>query len=156
MLHTVGRVVGTSALMMFVCLHSSAKAQQATTGRQAITPKEFPNSGLPYSPGILAGNTLYISGQLGRDPATAKLVPGGIEAETRQAMANIRKVLQAAGMDFKNVVSVNAFITSFADFDKFNAIYKTYFPVDPPARATVQVAGLNLGAHLEIQMIATK
>src|SRR5262245_33159591 len=86
-------------------LASAANAQQAATSRKAITPKEFPNSGLPYSPGILAGNTLYISGQLGRDPAAAKLVAGGIEAETRQAMANIRKVLQAAGMDFKNVVS---------------------------------------------------
>src|SRR5262249_976581 len=144
------------AIGLAFCLSSQAHAQQAQGSHRAITPKEFPNSGLPYSPGILAGNTLYISGQLGRDPATAKLVSGGIEGETRQAMANIRKVLQAAGMDFKNVVSVTAFIASFSDFEKFNAIYKEYFPVDPPARATVQVAGLNLGARIEIQMIAAK
>ena len=155
MLTTVGRGATVIAMAVAVCFAPAAHAQQAGT-RRAITPKDFPNSGLPYSPGILAGNTLYVSGQLGRDPATARLVPGGIEAETRQAMANVRKVLQSAGMDFKNVVSVNAFITSFDDFEKFNTIYKEYFPTDPPARATVQVAGLNLGAHLEIQMIAVK
>lgn len=131
-------------------------AAQATTPRKAIHPADFPNSGLPYSPGILAGNTLYISGQLGRDPATAKLVPGGIEAEVRQVFANTKKVLQAAGMDLKNVVSVTAFLANFDDFDKFNAIYKEYFPNDPPARTTVQAARLNLGAHVEIQMIAVK
>ena len=156
MLTTVGRSATVIAMAVAVCLAPAAHAQQALGTRRAITPKDFPNSGLPYSPGILASNTLYISGQLGRDPATARLVPGGIEAETRQAMANVRKVLQSAGMDFKNVVSVNAFITSFDDFEKFNTIYKEYFPTDPPARATVQVAGLNLGAHLEIQMIAVK
>ena len=156
MLNLVHRVTIPIAIGLVVCLASGSQAQQTAGTRRAIKPQDFPNSGLPYSPGILAGNTLYISGQLGRDPATAKLVPGGIEAETRQAMANVRKVLQAAGMDFKNVASVTAFITSFDDFAKFNAVYQEYFPVDPPARATVQVAGLNLGAHIEIQMIAVK
>jgi 2-iminobutanoate/2-iminopropanoate deaminase len=156
MLTIVRRAAISMAIGLVVCLTTQANAQQGQSNRRVVTPPEFPNSGLPYSPGILAGNTLYISGQLGRDPATAKLVAGGIEGETRQAMANIRKVLQAAGMDFKNVASVTAFIASFSDFEKFNAIYKEYFPVDPPARATVQVAGLNLGARIEIQMIAVK
>ena len=136
-------------------LVAPAHGQQAPTARRAIYPENFPKSGLPYSPGILVGNTLYISGQLGRDPATAQLVRGGIEAETRQAMANVRKVLQAAGMDFPNVVSVNVFLASFDDFAAFNDVYKTYFPVDPPARATAQVA-LNLNARVELQMIAVK
>ena len=131
-------------------------AAQATNPRKAIRPADFPNSGLPYSPGILAGNTLYISGQLGRDPATAQLVPGGIEAEVRQVFANTKKVLQAAGMDLRNVVSVTVFLANFDDFDKFNAIYKEYFPNDPPARTTVQAARLNLGARVEIQMTAVK
>ncbi|MCX6553101.1 MAG: RidA family protein [Acidobacteria bacterium] len=121
-----------------------------------MRPDKFPNTGLPYSPAILAGDTLYLSGQLGRDPATAKLVPGGIEAETRQALANLGEVLKAAGMDFRNVVSVTAFISEFRDFEKFNAVYREFFPTDPPARATVQVAGLNLGAAVEIQMIAVR
>lgn len=124
--------------------------------RRVIRPEKFPNTGLPYSPGILVGDTLYLSGQLGRDPATAKLVPGGIEAETRQALTNLREVLRAANMDFANVVSVTTYIHSFDDFSKFNSVYREAFPVDPPARATVQVAGLNLDARVEIQMIAVR
>jgi len=129
---------------------------RATTGRQVVRPEKFPATGLPYSPGILVNGTLYLSGQLGRDPATAKLVPGGIEAETRQALVNLGEVLRAAGMDYGDVVSVTAFITSFDDFPKFNDVYREFFKTDPPARATVQVSGLNLGAHIEIQMIAAR
>ncbi|HYR92191.1 MAG TPA: RidA family protein [Terriglobia bacterium] len=135
----------------------AAGAQQAAGGRKAIRPPKAPNTGLPFSPGILAGNTLYVSGTLGRDPVSARLAPGGIEGETRQSLANIRDVLRDAGMDFKDVVSVTAFITDFKDFDKFNAVYREYFTTtDPPARATVQVAALNLGARVELQMIAVK
>ena len=134
----------------------AGQARPASSGRQVVRPEKFPATGLPYSPGILINDTLYLSGQLGRDPATAKLVTGGIEAETRQALANIREVLKAAGMDFGDVVSVTAFITSFDDFSKFNEVYREVFSTDPPARATVQVAGLNLGAHIEIQMIAAR
>ena len=137
-------------------LQPSAAAQQSKSGRKAIRPEKSPNTGLPYSPGVLAGNTLYVSGNLGRDPVSAKLVPGGIEAETRQSLANIRETLKAAGMDFKDVVSVTAYITNFNDFEKFNAVYREYFPTDPPARATVQVAALNIGAKVELQMIAVK
>lgn len=126
------------------------------SSRQVVRPERFPNTGLPYSPGILVGDTLYLSGQLGRDPATATLVPGGIEAETRQALTNLREVLRAAGMDYGDVVSVTAFIADFADFPKFNDVYREVFASDPPARATVQVAGLNLGARVEIQMIAVR
>ena len=126
------------------------------TARRVIRPDRFPNTGLPYSPAILVGNTLYLSGQLGRDPATAKLVPGGIEAETRQALVNLGEVLKTAGMTFGDVVSVTAFIASFEDFPRFNAVYREHFVSDPPARATVQVAGLNLGARVEIQMIAVR
>jgi len=143
--------------------HASAAGQQAErppsappAARRVIRPDRFPSTGLPYSPGILAGDTLYLSGQLGRDPATAQLVPGGIDAETRQAFANLGEVLKSAGMDFRNVVSVTAYIADFKDFQKFNAAYREFFPTDPPARATVQVAGLNLGAAVEIQMIAVR
>ena len=128
----------------------------ARPARQVVRPAVFPNTGLPYSPGILAGDTLYLSGQLGRDPKTAALVPGGIAAETRQALTNLGEVLRAAGMDYGDVVSVTAFITDFADFPAFNEAYREVFAADPPARATVQVAGLNLGARVEIQMIAAR
>jgi 2-iminobutanoate/2-iminopropanoate deaminase len=128
----------------------------SVSARTAVHPEKSPNTGLPYTPGILAGNTLYISGHLGRDPVTTQLVSGGIEAETRQSLANIREVLLAAGMDFKHVTSVTVYITDFKDFEKFNAVYREYFPTDPPARATVQVAALNAGARIELQMIAVK
>jgi len=132
----------------------TARAQQAQ--RRAIRPAQAPNTGLPFSPGVLVGNTLYLSGHLGRDPVTAKLVAGGIESETRQSLANIREVLKTAGMDFTHVASVTAYIASFDDFAKFNAVYREFFPKDPPARATVQVAALNDGARVELQMIAVR
>ena len=124
--------------------------------RRVIRPQKAPNTGLPFSPGILVGNTLYVSGHLGRDPVTSQLVSGGIEAETRQVLANSLEVLKTAGMDFKDVTSVTAYITSFDDFAKFNTVYREFFPTDPPARATVQVAALNAGAKVELQMIAVK
>jgi 2-iminobutanoate/2-iminopropanoate deaminase len=157
-----GALVGS--LATFACQPFPPAAQETaaqapsapTAGRTPIRPEVSPNTGLPYSPGILAGNTLYISGHLGRDPVTTKLVAGGIEAETRQVLANIREVLTTAGMDFKDVTSVTAFITDFKEFDAFNKVYREYFPTDPPARATVQVAALNIGARVELQMIAVK
>jgi len=131
-------------------------AQPSRNARRVIRPEKAPNTGLPFSPGILVGNTLYVSGHLGRDPVSNALVGGGVEAETRQSLANIREVLRTAGMDFKDVTTVTAYITSFDDFAKFNAVYREVFPTDPPARATVQVSALNAGAHVELQMIAVK
>ena len=150
-------VLFTGLVAVSICAAVAwAQQGQPPTGRHVVQPAKFPATGLPYSPGILVNNTLYLSGQLGRDPATAKLVPGGIEAEARQALVNLGEVLRAAGMDYGDVVSVTAFITSFDDFPKFNEVYREFFKADPPARATVQVAGLNLGARIEIQMIAAR
>lgn len=143
----VGVAVGIST--------TTAQAQRSG-GRTVIAPPDFPKTGLPYSPGILVGDTLYLSGQLGRDPATARLVPGGIEAETRQAIANMRTVLRAAGMDLGDVVSVTAFLRSFDDFEAFNRVYREHFATDPPARATVGVSRLNLDAAIELQMVAAR
>ena len=143
-------IVATAAV------HGDDAAQQSVGRRTVIRPEKAPNTGLPFSPGILVGNTLYVSGHLGRDPVTSALVSGGIEPETRQALANIREVLRTAGMDFTHVTSVTAYITSFDDFAKFNAAYREAFPTDPPARATVQVAALNAGARIELQMIAVR
>jgi 2-iminobutanoate/2-iminopropanoate deaminase len=134
--------------------YPALKAQ--APARRVIHPAKFPEMGLPYSPGIMVGNTLYLAGQLGRDPATTKIVPGGIEAETRQTLTNIREVLREAGMDFGNVVTVTAFIVDFKDFDAYNKVYREFFPKDPPARATVGVSALNQGGRVELQMIAVK
>ena len=111
--------------------------------------------GLPYSPGILVGNTLYLAGTIGED-ASNNLVPGGIEAEARQALANVGEVLKAAGMTLQDVTSVTVYITSFDDFAKFNEVYQEAFATNPPARTTVQVAALIGGAKVELQMTAVK
>jgi 2-iminobutanoate/2-iminopropanoate deaminase len=151
-------VLGTLACQPGPPAAQEAPSQPAqfAPARRVILPEKSPKTGLPYSPGILVGNTLYISGHLGRDPVKTALVPGGIEAETRQALANIREVLLGAGMDFKDVTTVTVFITDFKNFERFNAVYREHFPTDPPARATVQVAALNVGALVELQMIAVK
>jgi 2-iminobutanoate/2-iminopropanoate deaminase len=135
---------------------AAVQPAQAPQQRRVIRPEKSPDIGLPYSPGILAGNTLYIAGHLGRDPGTGQLVAGGIEAEARQSLANIREVLRAADMDFRDVTNVTVYITDFKEFDRFNTLYREYFPSDQPARATVQVAALNGGARIELQMIAVK
>lgn len=137
-------------------LNGAPAEQRGEERRRVIRPERSPNTGLPYSPGILVGSTLYVSGHLGRDPVTARLVSGGIEAETRQSLANIREVLRAAGMDFADVASVTVYIVSFEEFARFNAVYREFFPKDQPTRATVQVAALNDGARIELQMIAVR
>ncbi len=143
-------------ILSTVVLQGGEPVRQSGGRRSVIRPVKAPTTGLPFSPGILAGSTLYVAGHLGRDPVTNELVPGGIEAETRQALANVREVLRTAGMDFQDVASVTAYIASFDDFAKFNAVYREFFPKEPPARATVQVAALNVGARIELQMIAVK
>jgi 2-iminobutanoate/2-iminopropanoate deaminase len=143
-------------IIMTLAWQGPGLSAQSSGQRRVIRPEKAPNTGLPFSPGIQVGSTLYISGHLGRDPVSSRLVSGGIEAETRQVLANTREVLKAAGMDFKDVTSVTAYITSFDDFAKFNAVYSESFPTNPPARATVQVAALNAGARVELQMIAVK
>ncbi len=149
--------VGILLCLAGLILGVQTNTSSGQTGvRTVISPENYPYFGFPYSPGILVGDTLYIAGHLGRDPESTELVQGGLEAETRQAMANIQEVLAAAGMTLENVVSVTAFIANIDDFPQFNAVYREYFPADPPARATVQVAALNVGAQVELQMIAVR
>jgi reactive intermediate/imine deaminase len=124
--------------------------------RRVIEPQRVPQMGLPYSPGVLAGDTLYLAGQLGRDPATRAIVPGGIEAETRQALQNIGEVLREAGMSFADVVNTTTFLVDFKDFEGYNKVYREFFPREPPARATVAVAALNQNGRIELQMIAAR
>ena len=146
----------TLVMLLTACSSLPSLPFAATSERTAISPENYPYIGFPYSPGILVGDTLYISGHLGRDPETTELVDGGIQAETRQIMANIQGVLSAAGMTLQDVVTVTAFITDINAFPQFNEVYREFFPEDPPARATVQVAALNVGAEVELQMIAVR
>lgn len=111
--------------------------------------------GLPFSDGILAGNTLYIAGQEGSDES-GKLVSGGIAPETKAALDNVEKVLKAAGFELKDVVSVTVYLADIHDFAEMNRIYKGILPDPKPARATVQAAGLVNDARIEIAAIAVK
>ena len=152
-------LAGVASLLVGIVVTVAVRGdagQQSGNRHRVIRPDKAPNTGLPFSPGILAGNTLYVSGHLGRDPMNNRLVSGGIESETRQALANIREVLRTAGMDFKDVTSVTAYIATFEDFAKFNAVYREIFPNDPPTRTTVQMAELNDRARIELQMVAMK
>jgi reactive intermediate/imine deaminase len=110
--------------------------------------------GLPFSPAVRVGNLLFLSGQIGNRPGTTTLVPGGIAAETRQALENIRSVLEHAGSSLDQVVKCTVFLADIADYQAMNAVYREYFPVDPPARSTVAGSGLALGARVEIECMA--
>lgn len=111
----------------------------------------------PYNQAVLVGNTLYTSGQIALDPITMELVMETIEAETSQVMNNMKAVLEAADMDFSNVVKSTIFISDMNDFARINTIYASYFEDEfAPARETVQVAKLPKNVNVEISMIAIK
>ena len=110
----------------------------------------------PYNQAVLAGDTLYISGQICIDPATGKLKQRDIQDETHQAMQNLRAILVAAGMGFNHVVKTTIFITDMRQFSEINEIYGKYFDGDFPARETVQVSALPKFVNVEISMIAVK
>jgi 2-iminobutanoate/2-iminopropanoate deaminase len=114
-----------------------------------------PARGLPFSDGIVAGNTLYVAGQEGTD-ASDKLVAGGIGPETTAALDNVEKVLKAAGFELKDVVSVTVYLADIHEFPDMNKIYKGVMPDPKPARATIQAAGLVNNARIEISAIAVK
>lgn len=107
----------------------------------------------PYSPAVCAGPFVFVSGQIGLDAATGQLVEGGVEQETRQALENLKAVLEAAGSSLERVVKTTVFLRDMSTFAAMNAVYAQYFPADPPARSTVQ-AVLPKGAKVEIDAIA--
>jgi 2-iminobutanoate/2-iminopropanoate deaminase len=112
-----------------------------------------PKAAGPYSAGVRYGNLVFCSGQLGIDPDTGKLVEGA-EAQTRQALANLRAILDAAGSSLGNVIKTTVFLKNMADFPTMNAIYAETFGENRPARSTVEVARIALDALVEIEAIA--
>jgi 2-iminobutanoate/2-iminopropanoate deaminase len=108
----------------------------------------------PYSQGVQAGGFVFTSGQIPLDPATGKLVEGPIEEQTRRVMENLAAVLTSAGTSLERVVKTTIYLVNLADFAAVNRVYGGYFSADPPARSTVQVAALPLGAIIEIEAVA--
>jgi 2-iminobutanoate/2-iminopropanoate deaminase len=124
--------------------------------KRAIQTASAPKAIGPYSQAIEArgARTLWLSGQVALDPATGELVKGDVTAEAARAMDNLGAVLAAAGASFANVVRCGIFLVDLGDFARVNEVYGRYFPGDPPARATVQVAALPRGARVEIDAVA--
>jgi 2-iminobutanoate/2-iminopropanoate deaminase len=119
----------------------------------------FPANGAkpigPYSPAIRVGNFVFTSGQIALDPKTGKLVDGDVSAQARQALTNLKTLIEASGTSLNKVVKTTLFLKDMADFQTVNAIYAEYFTTEPPARSTVQVSALPGGALIEVEAIAT-
>jgi 2-iminobutanoate/2-iminopropanoate deaminase len=135
-------------------LRPEAREEPEPIPPQVIHTEAAPKAIGPYSQAVRAGNFVYLSGQIGVDPVDRQLVPGGVEAETRQTLENIRAVLEAAGLGLEDVVQCQVFLADIGDYAAVNAVYSSYFPEGPPARAAVQVAALPAGAQVEILSVA--
>ncbi len=122
---------------------------------QAISTNTAPDTIGQYSQAVRAAGFVFLSGQIGIDPATGKLVEGGVAAEAERVMENLTEVLKAAGLTFQHVVKTTIYLVDIADFATVNAIYGKRLGRVLPARATVQVAGLPRGARVEIDAIAS-
>lgn len=124
--------------------------------REAISTSAAPAAIGPYSQAIVAGDFVFCAGQGAIDPATGDVLTGTIESETMQTLTNVGALLAAAGVGFGDVVKTTVFLTDLGDFAAMNAIYATFFPDPPPARSTVEVAGLPKGFKVEIEVVAYK
>ncbi len=120
--------------------------------KEAITSKDAPAALGPYSQGVRAGDTVYLSGQLGLDPATGNLA-AGVEAQAHQVFRNLRAVAQAAGAGLDDIVKLTLLLADLADFAQVNEIMATYFKPPYPARATYQVVALPKSARLEVEAV---
>ena len=126
------------------------------TERKAVQTDAAPKAIGPYSQALLVGNTLYISGQLGIDPATGKLVDGDTAAQAEQALKNIMAILMEENMSMHNVAQVQVFLADIADFAAVNEVYKSFFSEPYPARAAIQAGALPAGGNVEILVTAIK
>ena len=145
---------------MVVCLFALLAAS-AASGNEAQQ-VEFLNSGkvypagVPLSEAVRVGNTLYLSGQIGVQPGTLKLVSGGLKEEARQTMTNIRTMLEAHGYAMKDIVKCTVMLADMSKWSEFNGIYTTFFTGQYPARSALGTTGLALGAQVEVECIAHK
>ena len=114
----------------------------------------YARAGYPFSGAVQAGPWLILSGDIGLDPATGKLAPGGIEAETRRTMDNIGATLAAHGAGYDDLVKCSVFLADMSEWATFNAIYREYFKVHFPARSALGASGLALGARVEVECLA--
>ncbi|MGK7867869.1 RidA family protein [Falsiroseomonas sp. E2-1-a20] len=143
-----------SACRLALVLLPLAGLAQAQT---VIATRDAPEAIGPYSQAIRVGNTLYLAGQIALDPATNQMIADRtIEAETRRVLDNLKAVVEAAGFRMSDIVSTTVFMADLNEFGRMNTVYATYFPSNPPARATVQAARLPRDVKVEIAAIAAR
>jgi 2-iminobutanoate/2-iminopropanoate deaminase len=145
-------LIGAIFSLLVVC-DASAKepAEVEFLGSGKVVP-----TGLPFSEAVRVDNVLYLSGQVGNEPGKLKLVPGGLKAETRQAMDNIKTTLEAHGYSMRDLVKCTVMLSDISRWGEFNEVYKTFFVDRYPARSAMGTNGLALGAQVEIECIAAK
>ena len=124
--------------------------------KTVISTAEAPTAVGPYSQAIAAGSFVFCSGQIPLEPATGTLIDGDISSQTAQVLQNLAAVLRTQGLGMEHVVKTTVFMTDLANFGEMNTAYAKFFPSDPPARSTIQVAALPKGANVEIEAIALK
>jgi 2-iminobutanoate/2-iminopropanoate deaminase len=125
-----------------------------TEGKKIVSTEKAPKAIGPYSQAILVENLVFTAGQVALDPLTMELVQGGIEAQTRQVLTNLQHVLETADSGLNFVVKTTVFLQDLGDFAKMNSVYAEFFPENPPARSTVEVAALPRGGLVEIECVA--
>jgi 2-iminobutanoate/2-iminopropanoate deaminase len=123
-------------------------------GKKIVSTNKAPKAIGPYSQAILTDELIFTAGQVGLDPETMEIVEGGIEAQARQVLTNLRHVLESADSGMKFVVKTTVFLQNMDDFAAMNGVYAEFFPENPPARSTVTVAALPKGALVEIECVA--
>jgi 2-iminobutanoate/2-iminopropanoate deaminase len=143
------KLIGCSLAASLLFFSASTKSSNTQVGAELVA------AGTPYTPGILAGDTMYISGLQGTDPKTHAL-PADFAQEARSCLENIGRVLNDAHMKYSDVVSVQIYLDDMSQFQEVNTLYKEYFNNPFPSRTTVQVAMLSQGAHIEISAIARR
>ena len=121
--------------------------------KKVIQTEKAPKAIGPYSQAIRTDAFIFTAGQIGLDPTTGELISGAVEEQTRQALSNLRNVIEAAGSNMDNVVKTTVFLKDMADFPKMNAIYAEFFGENPPARSTIAVAALPKGGLVEVEAV---
>lgn len=122
--------------------------------KEIVVSEKAPKAIGPYSAANRFNDLVFTAGQTGVDPTTGKLVEGGVEAQTRQALINVKNILEAAGSSLENVLKTTVFLQDINDFARMNAVYAEFFTQEFPARSAIQVAALPIGAAVEIEAVA--
>jgi reactive intermediate/imine deaminase len=143
-----------ATLITLIALPMLAIAEERSTAFPEYYPMPtLDGKSMPFSEAVRVGNTLYVSGQIGNAPGTLKLVEGGLEAEARQALDNVKAIVERHGSSLEHVVKCTVFLADMKDWPAFNNIYRSYFTKNLPARSALGANGLALNARLEVECI---